>query len=135
MVGFYKMPEEDTPETKEARGKEHYVMFEADECGEQLRLCLPKLNWLRLPNAVLLYNEFLLFVGYGVIASAEATEIEWGLAAPTINNITEVWGAITMHMHDWSRCNHGHALHADQEGRAPDERPPDPIPRARIVQG
>ena len=107
MVGFYRMPEEDTKETKEARGKQHYVMFEADECGEQLRACQPELNWLRLPNAVLPFSELLLFVYSGAVASAEATDIEWAQAAPTIKNVTEVWGAITMHMHDWTRCNMG----------------------------
>ena len=86
MVYFYEMPEEDTDASREKRGKDHYVMFEPDECGAKMKSCQPELDWLKHANAALPYSEFLLFLCSGAIASAEATDIEWGTSAPTMKN-------------------------------------------------
>ena len=60
-----------------------------------------------MTHPVLPLSEILLFICSGAVASAESTDIEWGGAVPTLKNLTEIWGGITVHMTDWSRCNMG----------------------------
>ena len=107
MVGWYKMPGEDTTETYLARGKQHLVILDTDECGDLLRTSQPELDWENTTWPVLPYQELLVFVCAGAVASAEATDIEWAQAAPTLKNVTEIWASIIMHMTDWSRCTIG----------------------------
>ena len=90
--------EGDTQASMELRGVMHLILLEAGECGERLKACQPELNWSRGTFCTLPLSEFLLFLYAGSIASAESTRHEWVESVPTIKNMTEVWGAIIMHM-------------------------------------
>ena len=93
------MSEDDNEESYRARGKEHLVILGSDEGGEDLRNAQPELDWLDSSWPILSYQEFLL-VAPGAVSAAEATDIVWVTAAPTLKNITEIWANIIMHMTD-----------------------------------
>ena len=89
-------------------GALHFILLDAGECGEKLRACLPELNWSKGTTFCgLPLSEFLVLLCAGSITSAESTQNQWLESVPTIKNMTEVWGAIIMHVTDWSRCNLG----------------------------
>ena len=98
MVGWHKSSVDDTDESYRARGKQHLVILDSDEGGEDLRNAQPELDWLDTTWPGLPYQEFLLVALSGAVSAAEATDIVWVTAAPTLKNITEIWANIIMHM-------------------------------------
>ena len=110
MVLFMTAHEDDSLALRELRGVMHFILLEAGECCEKLKACQPELNWSKGTFNSLPLSEFLLCSSTpeASIASAKSTQhVEWVESLPTIKNMTEVWGAIIMHMTDWSGCNIG----------------------------